>query len=74
MKTTKGIQENTTPNVSRKKTGSIKVRLIGTIVPIIIISIVIILAWTYSKSEQIISENAEQLLTEIGRASCRERV
>ncbi|MSS63234.1 methyl-accepting chemotaxis protein [Velocimicrobium porci] len=63
MKSTKNRQKNQSSNVSKKRTGSIKVRLVGTIVPIIILSIVVILSWTYSKSEQIISENAEQLLT-----------
>lgn len=63
MKITKNTQEKNTPNMSEKKTRSIKVHLVGTIVPIIVISIVIILSWTYLKSEQIISDNAEQLLT-----------
>lgn len=62
MKIGKNAAENTTLGVSKKKTGSITLKLIGTIIPIIIIAVVVILAWTYSKSEDIIYDSAEQLL------------
>lgn len=62
MKIGKNSTKNATLEVSRKRTSSITLKLIGTIIPIIIIAVVIILAWTYSKSEEIISDNAEQLL------------
>lgn len=62
MKIQKNPKKNATLEVSQKKAGSITLKLIGTIIPIIVIAVVIILAWTYSKSEEIISDNAEQLL------------